>query len=735
MSNRIRTALYSSCAAALVPLFAAAPAAGQESGAVSAAIEEVTITARKRGPENVQDVPQAVTAFGSDQLEALNFQDLQSLSYMIPNVQLEDVGTIGGYANFSIRGLAINSSIPSIDPAVGVFVDGVYMGIPAGVVVGNFDLAGVEVLRGPQGVLFGRNVTGGAVLLRTSAPSDVFSVSARVAVETGPQYFIDATVTGPITPGLSAKLAAYYSDDSGWFENDFTGDQFGESQEYIIRPALRWAPNDGLEFLLRLETGHTEGDGPAGQNHAIFSRDSHDFAINEPGFSDENWDQAILEANIGVSFGNGTITNIAAWRSYDLNTLIDVDSTPGNGLHARAIIEQEQFSEELRYAGTFGSVDVTAGFYYFQQSLFYLENRHLLGFIFATGGGDGDFWSWASFLSADWHITEQLTLNLAARYTHEEKDVEIAVYGIDPGRANFDAGRLVVNFVDSESWSDVSPRIGLQWQPGEKTQFYGYWAKGFRAGGYNFRQTAPLTPTVTPGPFNPEDVTTYELGVKHAFADGKVRINAAVFHNDIEDMQRELNTPGTFGVNQQILNAGNATMQGFEVEVLWQVVDNFLLEFQAGYTDAEYDETFIDIGANGGPPHNDPNDLRLKIPRVSPWSYGASAILDLPLGEWGLLSGRVTYSHRDKNFFTDTNLGFFNAVDLFDANITFRPNDGPWSLSIYGKNLTDETTYGGDTVLPDAPPFGGDGPGPRPLPTFSPLNEGQVFGVELRVRF
>ena len=130
-------------------------------------LDTVIVTATKRGPQDVQDVPIAVTAFGEKQLEALNFQDIQSLSYTMPNVQLEAVGTTKGYANFSIRGIGVNSSIPSIDPTVGIFVDGVYMGINSGMVFDNFDIAGLEVLRGPQGVLFGRNVTGGAVLLRS----------------------------------------------------------------------------------------------------------------------------------------------------------------------------------------------------------------------------------------------------------------------------------------------------------------------------------------------------------------------------------------------------------------------------------------------------------------------------------------------------------------------------------------------------------------------------------------
>ncbi len=739
MTKRVQILLTSACAAAIAPWLVISPAQAQSSVEAIGA-DEIVVTARKRGEENVQNVPIAITAFGAAQLEALNVQDLQSLSYSMPNVQLEDVGTFAGYANFAIRGVGINSSIPSIDPAVGVFVDGVYMGISAGVVFDNFDMEGVEVLRGPQGVLFGRNVTGGAVLIRTTAPSDQFSFKGHAGVETGAAYVVDGVVTGPIAGALSGKLAVYYSDDEGWFDNDFNGAKHGAARQTIVRPAFRYAPSDTLEFILRLEHGEADGDGPASQNHALFSRDSFDFSIDEKGNYDNSWDQASLETNIDVGFGAGTITNIVGWRQYDSVGLSDIDATSGFGFHARAFTEQEQISDELRYAGTFGAVDVTGGLYYFQQDLFYMENRMIAGgAINATGGGDGDFSAWGAFLAADWRINPSFTLNFGLRYTEEEKSADVAVYGVDPGRANYEARNLVVNFVDSDTWNDTSPRVGFQWTPSSDTQIYGYWAKGFRAGGYNFRQTAPLTATVRPGPFDPENVTTYELGWKQDFADGRARINMAAFHNEVEDMQRELNTPGSFGVNQLILNAGDATIQGVEFEGRFFFTDTLLATLQAGYTHGEYDSVLINLDNN---PPNDPNatpdaaDLGLEIPRLAPWTYGASLVHDWTLGQWGVLTSRISYNHRDKNYYNDTNQGFFEASDIFDANFTLNPNDSNWSLSLYGTNLTDETTYGGDTILPDSGLFGGDGPaGPRPLPTFSPLNKGRVIGAEVRFKY
>jgi len=316
--------LVSAASAALLTSEATRAETSQPNAA--AGLEEVVVTATKKArAENVQHVPIAMTVFGSQELDTLHFQNLTSLSYTMPNVSMDAIGTTPATANFAIRGLGINSSIPSIDPTVGVFVDGVYMGINAGVLFNTFDLEGVEVLRGSQGVLFGRNVSGGAVVVRTRAPSDTFGVTGHVAMETGPNFVTDGTITGPLVPGvLDAKLALYRDDDHGWFKNQFDHAKFGALRETILRPALRWTPTDTLEFILRYEHGQSGGDGPAAQNHGLFSRDSFDFSIDQGGHNDSTWDQAFLETN--WSLGKGKVTNIFGWRQFDSWGIGDIDA-------------------------------------------------------------------------------------------------------------------------------------------------------------------------------------------------------------------------------------------------------------------------------------------------------------------------------------------------------------------------------------------------------------------------
>ncbi len=721
--------------------------------AVETAQEEIVVTATKRGDALAQDVPLAMTAFSSDQLEALNFETLQSLTYTMPNVQLEDVGTIPGIANFSIRGLGVNSSIPSVDPTVGVFVDGMYLGINAGVVTDNFDLEAVEVLRGPQGTLYGRNVTGGAVLLRTRAPTDELEIRARAALETGLQQTYDASISGPLIDNLlSAKLAYYYSDDEGWFTNDFDGSQFGASEQNILRAALRLTPGENFEATLRYEDGETEGDGPAGQNHALFGRNTFDFAINNPGFANSDWRQLIGEFNWDVDFGDGRITGIAGWREYNLLGSSDIDASPVFGFHARALTQQEQTSGELRYAGTFGPVGVTAGVYSFQQDLLYIEERALAGgLIFRVGGGEGDFSSWGAFLSTDWALNDELTLNLGVRYSEEQKQAVVSRIrsatdpldgaNVIPGEGVIGGNINTATLTPSDApfdleWNDVSPRIGLQWQPNPDTNLYAFWARGFRSGGVNFRVTTFGNALISgaPVPFDAEEQSSFEIGWKQDYFDQRLRVNLAAYHNTIEGMQRETNfADPVAGVQQIILNAGDATLQGFEAEVRWAASDNLLLSGFVGYTDASYDSVTGDLNGDG---LVNAADASLEIPRVAPWSYGVSVLHDLPISGWGMLTSRVSYNHRDASFFTDNNLGRLAESDVVDLNLTLAPNNGPWSFSIYGNNLTNDVSFGGVTPLPDSPLFGGDGPGGvLGPPLAAPLNEGRVWGAELRLRF
>ncbi len=704
--------------------------------------DEIVVTANKRGEARAQDLPLAVNAFGEGDLRARNVEDLQSLSYSMPNVQLEDIGTARGIANFAIRGVGVNSSIASVDPAVGVFVDGVYLGLNAGTISDAFDLEAIEVLRGPQGTLYGRNVTGGAVLVRTRAPSERFEARGRVAVETGLNVIADAAISGPIAEGLlHGRIAALHSDDEGWFEGA-DGSRFGANETNAWRASLLLTPSREFDVTLRVEQGNANGDGPVSQNHALFVRDGFGFAIDNRGYAATDWEQATLEANWRVRFGDGVITSITGWRSVEVPWAADVDSTPAFVFHTRVLNVQDQSSEELRYAGSFGDADVTAGLYWLDQSLLYIDERNFSPTFRRVGGGRGEFTSWAAFANADWHVSDTLTGSLGLRYTREEKrsrisrvrragddldgpSVSVSGEGVIGG--DIDARTLAYSDAPfSQNWDDLSPRLGLQWRPSASTNIYATWSRAFRGGGVNFR-TSSLG--LAPRAYDPERQSTFEIGWKQDLLFNHLRLNVALFENQIERMQRETNQPDPIsGVQQIVLNAGDATIRGGEIEARLVVDRNFALAAFAGYLDGAYDQVTEDL--NGDLVIN-AADLSLQIPRLAPWTYGASIDYEAPLGP-GVFSARASYSHRDGAFYNDSNLGRLAEADMIDANIAWEHGDGRWLVSLYGENLTDEATWGGDTILPSTAAFGYSG-GARP--TFSPLNKGRVLGAELRVRY
>ncbi len=711
-------------------------------------LEEITVTARKR-EESSQEVPLAITAYNSGQIEALKVRDLMGLSVGMPNVALDDIGTTRGSANFSIRGLGINSSIASIDPTVGLFIDGVYLGNNVGVIFDMFDVESVEVLRGPQGILFGRNVTGGAILLNTKKPGDEFEATARVAVDGGGDgglnRYLMGSIGGPVSDSFAIKLSAYYNDDDGWFKNQFDGSDFGAITQTMIRPVAVWTPNDRTELVLRYEYTDIDGDGPASQTHtngsgvpgafANFNRDSFDMSIDERGFQKVQTDFVSAELNIDVGFGDGTITNIFGWRKSDSSSNADIDAQPVWLFHAPAWLITEQISNELRYNGQFADrANVTVGAYYFDNEINYHERRNLLGIATGgvapaavfDGGGDYDVQTVGVFVAVDYDLSDRWTLNTGLRFTHEEKDANIASLSANIGLpCNVVTTKdCPFDFVDNdENWDSLSPKIGATYQLDDEKLVYGHWTRGVRSGGYNLRNTS-FNPADIPGPFDEETVDSFEIGYKSTQDWG--RLNVAAFYNTIEDMQREINLPGPIGVIQLIRNTADATITGMEVDGAFSLTDNFVLLASLGVIDSSYDKVSFDLNGDGVV---DGTDKALDLPRAADLTWSLGFTHDLNIGDRGYLASRINYAYRDKSAYTDNNLGFITEQQILDAGLDFFTNDERWVFSLYGRNLLDEVKHGGDTQLPNnigGVPTGG---------TFSPLAKGRVYGAEVTYNF
>jgi len=707
-------------------------------------LEEIVVTARKRREAPI-DAPVAITAFSGAQIDALRIRDLTQFTTGLPNVILDDVGTRRGTANFSIRGLGINSSIPSIDPTVGLFVNGVYLAVNNDMIFDVFDLASVEVLRGPQGVLFGRNVTGGALLLQTRRPGDALEVDVRSALEGGGDgglnRYLMAGVSGPITDTLSGRFSAYYNDDEGYFRNDFDGEDVGAITQRMLRGTLEWTPDADTTVTLFYQNTDIEGDGPATQSHTNGSgfpgtpvnnpRDSLHFSIDEKGYQDVSTDLVTLQWDRNVALGDGTVTHIFGWQQSESVGMSDIDGQPVFLFHSPGWVDAMQWSNELRYSGRFADrTDITVGLYQFKGELSYHDRRLFLGEFsdngraLATqdGGGQQNTQTFGVFAAADYALNEHWAVNAGLRWSNEEKSVKVASFNLNSTPCNIVLdNNCPFDFVDQAQFDTLAPRLGLSWRPDANTHVYTSWTRSFRSGGYNLRNSNSAEP---PGPFGEEQVDGMELGYKRAGE--RWRLNAAAFYTRVNDMQREVNLPSeSAGILQLIRNTAVADIAGLELDGQFQVAEGLQLQASLGYLDADYDKVSFDLNGDG---QVNALDRALDLPRAPEWTGSLGGDYRRALHNGAEIGARLSYSYRDRVAYTDNNAGFILAQDVVDAGIDYISANGHWQVAAYGRNLLNSVKHGGDSQLPEVfigQPLGG---------TFSPLAKGRVLGLELTWR-
>jgi outer membrane receptor protein involved in Fe transport len=695
----------------LIGLALAAGAAGPALAADEPGVlDEVMVTAQKKSAaEDAQTVPIAITGFSGAQLDARFANNLVDLSFGMPNVNLAPQGTVPGVANFVIRGMGTaGQSIPSSDPAVGVVMDGVPFGLIYGVVTDMFDLESVEVLRGPQGTLFGRNVTGGAIVMRSMRPTDEFEGTVKVGVGSYELKEVNARVSGPLSDRWGGKLALLYKDRDGLWRNTQVGGRQGEQESLVVRPALAFK-GESFDATLLAEYGSVEGDGPSARNFFLFGVAIDPYAEattrqTTRGVSDLEWYSATLETNWDL--WGGTVTGILGWRDIDQSSYGDIDGAPnavrfefgdGSGL------EQDQQSLEVRWAGALSeAVSLTAGVNLFQQDYAYRERRFLVDAVDRRAVSKIEHETAGVFAQADWRFAPAWTLTLGGRYSTEKKDAAIGVIGdptatgncanrplrpIEP-RATFTDCRQV--FFDDKDWSNFSPRVALAWAVTDDAMLYGSYSRGFRSGGYNVRftdvtvVTRPQNPTSTPGPYDEETVDAFEIGLKSEWFDRRARLNVALFQNEYTDLQRSANNQS--GV-QTIFNAADATMEGFEVEGTAVLTPGLTVEGSYGYVKARYDSARYLETTLGRPA----DTFRLQMVPATTWNVAAN--WEHGLGAAGSLRWRASYAYVGDTYADDFNFLPLRDYSLLDASVTFRNAKENLSVALYGRNLTDEVYF------------------------------------------
>jgi outer membrane receptor protein involved in Fe transport len=660
----------------------------RELTATQALLAEVVITARKKSAaEAAQDVPISLSAVSGQQVEAQFALDLTDIGRNMPNTRLDTASVFVGVANYSIRGMGFLSTIASAEPTVGVFVDDIYLGVNIGGAPSTYDVESVEVLRGPQGTLFGRNVTAGAVVMRSRRPTGEFGGNVRVNFGNGGKKTVAGSVETPITSTLAGKVFAQWNDQDGYYHNVALNNRFGAERDVFVRPMLRWRPTSDVDVVLTAEHGRTTGDGAPARlvddpttavtrSGYLAPRGTNNLAIFVPSITKLTWNQAALEANGAI--GAGTLTSVTGYRNVDYLGEVGNPYPPVMPRASSNGVKQAQYSQELRYAAKAfdNKLDYTIGAYYFQQ---WQEQKYINAspLLIPMGFLNNDAVS--GFAQGDYEFIPTWFLTAGIRYNWEEKEAKVAKGNNCDLQFN-----CVFVFHDKTHWSEWTPKVGFTWKPQPGLLMYASWARGFRSGGYNIRVVAP---SENPGPYDPETVDSYEVGAKTEFWDRRLRFNVSGFYNKYKDLQRTVFNP--LINSNQIFNAASANIPGFEMDATLMPLEDFVLSASVGYVHARYDRfDLLDVNGDGRP---DPDLAKGKqLLRAPDWTYAIQATYDYHLGDRGLITPRVAYSYTSKSPVNEGNTRWLSSYGLLDASLTYTAPNGAFKISAWGKNLTNK---------------------------------------------
>ena len=687
-----------------------APAAwAQESVPTEAAsdattLDKITVTARKR-EETLQEVPVAVTAFTPEVLDKLNIKDIGDLDAQVPNLTIYAARGSSSTATAYIRGVGQADPLWGVDPGVGIYLDDVYIARPQGALLDVFDVGRIEVLRGPQGTLYGKNTIGGAIkYISRGLPTETEGF-AQISVGNYNQLDAKAAIGGSIggpDSGLRARVAVASMNRDGYGENRFSGQEVSDKEINSARFQLGAYAGDDFDVQFAVDWM----DDQSGVRGAKMLAPNPLAPAYPP--LDDPYDIRSGMRNINDTVMKGASATVN-WRpnedwafkyviaklESDTETNIDFDTTPLTLVDVRAFYSDSQVSHELQanYDGG-GRARGVMGIYGFDgdaggQVLNHFFNP--LGAITLTNPLYGDTQGVVNTSSiafyTDWtfDLTDKLKLDVGARYTDEDKHA-IALNRFYTDLSYSTAWGTAANFDKTVNFKNVSPKISLDYQVTPDIMVYGLASRGFKSGGYNIRANTTAVPR-SGEPFDDEQVDSFEVGSKMAFFDQRLFLNLAAFHNVYKDIQLSVFTSYTLPNGSQsffgdFTNAGKGTVNGAEIEYQWLPNEHWLISGNLAWLDAKYDE-FITSGVNVADSQ--------RFTNAPEFSGALNVEWRTPLANGGNLSARVGYSYQSEVWPT-TDLSPAIKQDgygLVGAGVIWKVNDS-WQLSLQGSNLADE---------------------------------------------
>lgn len=674
----------------------AAPAMAQDAGPQqdeqAGTLDDIVVTARRRG-ERLQDVPVAVTALTSETLENLQASDIGDLEGAVPNLTLHE-----GDANNAViylRGVGQVDSLAFADPGVGVYVDDVYLGRAQGAFLSVYDVDRIEVLRGPQGTLYGRNTIGGAVKFVSSRLSA--EPSGRLEASVGDYNLreVRAAFGGALNDEgtVLARAAIAHASRDGYSENAFDGQDDGDRNQIAGRVSLEYRPSDAFSIRLNLDASSDSPDTSRTPARATPVFGAYPATMDDPFKVDADFnDLADLEtfgASVTAEYAFSdalTFKSVTAYRSMDYASHLDLDATPDPIFGVYVDENQHQFSQEFQLSYVGDRLTAVGGLFYFDETD--LTYSGLLGptIGLVTGSiNDQHNRSYAIYGQGTYALSERLNLTAGLRYTSEDKDFARTqtLYPTAPttvpGRN--DPGMTLTDLDTSANWDSLSPKVGLDYEISGDVMGYVSVSRGFKSGGFDGR----ANDADGARPYDPETLWAYEAGIKSSLFDRRVTANVAAFWNDYTDLQlSSFTSDGAGGFEALFTNAGAATIRGVELELAARPVQGLTLNGTIGYLDAQYDEY---IGPGGA----DISDQR-ELVNAPKWSTRLGAVYVAELGAAGRLTFGADAAYRSKVYPTVSSSEVLaqDGYTLVDAFVRWTDGNDRFSIELGGKNLTDE---------------------------------------------
>lgn len=734
-----RAALLAAAASAALT---AASAAHAQSQSAPAQVQEVVVTAQRRS-QNLQEVPVSVQALSNSDLQAAGVKGTQDLGQITPNVTIISPIGQGNQPLITIRGIGLNDFDTNNSGPNGVYVDDVYISAPSAQSFALFDLAQVQVLKGPQGTLYGRNTSGGALVFTSNKPSNTFHASLYGEYGNYNTLQLQGAVGGPITENLTGRVAAVLNRSDGYFKNAFTGgDPVDNVSNEAIRLQLQYQPNDRLKLYFETMDGYVRNhpqpyghigtyvpgtqasDAPVActptQAYAGGCVDLFGFPTSKPFKGSFNRLQdltnfvSINQIRGDYDLGGATLTSISSYQHDKKFHPEETDASPNNLLSATYGVKSDTLTQEVRLAHTSADLNWVVGAFYLHESLRQDQPLDLFGDgdlfgAFGIPAGPGAFDgiaqrsydnsrqvtnSAAAFGQADYTI-DKLTLTAGARYTWEKKsfDYHGSTQFQDGGRGHYGPLTAFINSHQSQTNDNVTWRAAVKYAIAPRVQVYASASTGFKSGGFNgsFLSNDPQQALFQLSPIKPEKVTAYEIGEKATLFDRRLNVNVAAFYNDYKNEQIFASVPQTLiggngqpivSTTQLLTNAKKAHTQGVEVQVVAAPLPGLTIDLEPAWLLARLDEAGLPLfaGATSLNGKSLANAPRFTFTGTVAYKY------DLPGGD--NVTARWNSNYRSHVWFDTTNDPYIQQDPYWVHNFSldYKSHQG-WGAGVYVRNL------------------------------------------------